>query len=84
MRIVGVGLIDLHAQDGLGVACVEADDRHTACAQGPGQKIRQQAGLKPGSDETRGVPMECSGNGIGVGSALATPHDRALFINHTD
>ena len=47
MRIIGVDLIDLHAQGGLGVTCVEADDRHAACAQGPGQKIRQQDTQEP-------------------------------------
>jgi hypothetical protein len=84
MRIIGVGLIDLHAQGGLCVARVDADDRHPACAQGPGQEVRQQSGLKPGPDKARSMLTDCSGNGIGVGGALATPHHCALLINHTD
>jgi hypothetical protein len=61
MRIVGVGLIDLHAKCGLGVARIDANDRHPACTQGPRQEVRQQSGLKPGAREMWRVLTDCPG-----------------------
>ena len=65
-------------------AAIEADDRHAARTQGPGQEIRQQPGLKPGSDDTGRMPTNCPGNGIGIGGAFASPDHGALLINHAD
>jgi hypothetical protein len=84
LRIVGVGLIDLHAQGGLGVARIDANDRDPACAQGQRQEVRRQSRLKPSSDEMWRVLTDCPDQDIGVGGALATPYDRTLLINHTD
>jgi hypothetical protein len=84
MRIVGVGLIDLHAQGRLGVARIDANDGHPACTQGPRQEVRQQSSLKPSSHEMRCVLTDCPGQGIGIGDTLAPPYDHTLLVNHAD
>jgi len=83
-RVVCIGLVDLHAQCGLGVTGIEADDGQLALAQRAGQEIRQQAGLQADANHGGRVRPDGSGNGVRIGRTGASPDACACIIDAAD
>jgi len=84
LRVVLVGLVELHLERGACVPGVQAGDVEPSAAQFMHEPRRHRTGFQPDMRVVSRMPPHHPLDLLRVRGALATPHPAAGLVNHTD
>ncbi len=84
VRVVGIGLVDLHRQCRLGVPRIDAHHGQTEFAEAVPVPRAQLPGLEPDAHHVRRPRANGGADGLGRGCHRAAPHDGACLIDDAD